>query len=59
MKVSYAVFYRYPDGWGQIGIVGEREAMAQYLRAKPGSVKFINLDTNQEATWEDYRRPGR
>ena len=54
-RATYAVFYRYPDGWGQVGIVGEREAMAWYLRAKPGFVKFIDVETNTEATWEDYR----
>lgn len=55
-QATYAMFYRHPDGWGQFALMGEREAMDTWLRAKPGYVKAISCDDNHEATWEDYRK---
>lgn len=53
-KVHYAMFRKYPDGWGQFAVLGELEAMHTWLYGK-GEIRAVNLDTGAEATWYDYR----
>jgi hypothetical protein len=53
-KVFYTMYRLERGEWWPFATLSEREAMAAWLRAKPGTIRAV-ADDGRVATWNDYR----